>query len=82
LTNLASYIGDEPELENETSGKEGKDDNIFGDNKKPSKLDEQRLNIINWVKEVLWSDEKIKKSGIINSFNAIKLKNAKIPKLK
>jgi len=69
LTNLVSNIGDEPELEKETSGKEGKDGNIFRDSKKPSKLDEQRLNIINWVHEVLWSDDKIKKSAIINSFN-------------
>ena len=44
-------------------------ENIFGDGKKPTLLDAQRLNIINWVIDVWWSDEKIKPSAIINSFN-------------
>jgi len=68
LSNLANNIGDEVELDKEVEGLRN-NDNIFGDNKKPTKLDEQRLNIINWVIDIWWDDEKIKKSAIINSFN-------------
>lgn len=42
--------------------------NVFGDDKNPSDLDRQRLNVINWVIDVWWDDEKIKISSIINSF--------------
>ena len=44
-------------------------ENIFGDGKKPTLLDVQRLNIINWVIDVWRKKEKIKPSAIINSFN-------------
>ena len=69
LANLADNIMDD----NETAEKEmellKKYDNVFGDGKRPSTLDAQRLNIINWVIDVWWNDEKIKTSAIINSFN-------------
>jgi DNA-binding transcriptional MerR regulator len=69
LANLADNIMDD----NETTEKEmellKKYDNVFGDGKRPSTLDAQRLNIINWVIDVWWNDEKIKTSAIINSFN-------------
>jgi len=59
--------------DNETTEKEmellKKYDNVFGDGKRPSTLDAQRLNIVNWVIDVWWNDEKIKTSAIINSFN-------------
>ena len=66
LTNLADNI-----IEDDTVEKEGdpKKENAFGDNKMPSQLDEQRLNIVNWVIETWWDDEKIKTSAILNSFN-------------
>ena len=69
LANLADNIMDD----NETAEKEmellKKYDNVFGDGKRPSTLDAQRLNIINWVIDVWWNDEKIKTSAIVNSFN-------------
>jgi len=65
LSDLAETIGENKE-EKETEFK--KYHNIFGDGKNPSQLDEQRLNIINWVIDVWWDDEKIKISSIINSF--------------
>jgi len=68
LTNLADNILDDNEIDKEGETLKG-NDNVFGDNKKPSQLDEQRLNIIKWVIDVWWSDEKIKTSAIINSFN-------------
>jgi len=70
LTNLADNIIETPDepLDKEAEALKG-NDNAFGDNKKPSQLDEQRLNIINWVIEVWWDDEKIKTSAILNSFN-------------
>ena len=43
-------------------------ENVFGDDKKATLVDAQRLNIINWVMDVWWNDEKIKPSAIINSF--------------
>jgi len=58
LANLADNIMDD----NETAEKEmellKKYDNVFGDGKRPSTLDAQRLNIINWVIDVWWNDEK------------------------
>ena len=70
LTNLADNIVEatDHELDKENNGIKS-NDNVFGDNKKPSQLDEKRLNIINWVIDVWWNDEKIKSSAIINSFN-------------
>ena len=68
LTNLADNILDDNEIDKETDTPKT-NDNVFGDNKKPSQLDEQRLNIIKWVIDVWWSEEKIKTSAILNSFN-------------
>ena len=69
LENLADNI----KFDDTSSEKElallKKYENIFGDEKKPTLLDAQRLNIINWVMEVWWNDDKIKPSAIINSFN-------------
>lgn len=69
LTNLADNILDDAETtEKEMEMLKGYD-NVFGDGKRPSTLDAQRLNIVNWVIDVWWNDEKIKTSAIINSFN-------------
>ena len=69
LENLADNI----KFDDTSSEKElallKKYENIFGDEKKPTLLDAQRLNIINWVMEVWWNDDKIKPSAIINSFS-------------
>jgi hypothetical protein len=65
LTNMAANID---ENNDEREGGFEKYNNAFGDGKNPSPLDEQRLNIINWVIDVWWNDDKIKTSAIINSF--------------
>jgi len=66
LSNLAENIDENNE---DKEGELKKYDDVFGDGKKPSQLDEQRLNIINWVIDVWWNDEKIKVSAILNSFH-------------
>ena len=70
LTNLADNIVETTDdgLEKENVDIKG-NNNAFGDIKKTSQLDEQRLNILNQVIDVRWDDEKIKTSTIINSFN-------------
>jgi len=66
LTDMAENIGDNDELKEEEKMKQYY--NAFGDSKNPSELDKQRLNVINWVIDVWWDDEKIKISSILNSF--------------
>ena len=69
LQNLAQNIKDDSDEEEDKDKAQKYDDNIFGDGKKPSQLDEQRLNIIYCVIDIWWDDEKIKPSAIVNSFN-------------
>ncbi len=64
LNNLADNMGGNNDEKDEFENMQ----NIFGDGKAPSQLDEQRLNIIRWVIDVWWDDDKIKISSIINSF--------------
>ena len=66
LTDMAENIGESDDLKEEEKIKQFY--NAFGDDKNPSELDKQRLNVINWVIDVWWDDEKIKISSILNSF--------------
>ena len=67
--NYLSELAENIDENNDDKEGFGKYSNIFGDGKKPSQIDEQRLNIINWVIDVWWDDEKIKISAILNSFS-------------